>query len=194
MPTSEAGEVRASVLAMMPAHPKPGQRIEVPTSLCVRIFKFHLDPSRGLSENHNFEHVTAAAGKLHLRVDAVSDTEVRHRLDGFAKLHNPRKGLLTYQSPGVKEHSKNPRIPLDYDPRVLGYLSYNPAKKVLTRLDIVAMGDVRGRLNGENIAGERLGEADPLGFAFELVSGDNPVDRLPPRGYLTKADLARYLR
>jgi len=35
---------------------------------------------------------------------------------------------------------------------------------------------------------------NPLGFAFELVPGDNPVDRLPPRGYLTKPDLVRYLR
>src|SRR6185295_2448527 len=33
-------------LAMMPADPKPGHRIEVPRSLRERIFKFHLDPSR----------------------------------------------------------------------------------------------------------------------------------------------------
>jgi hypothetical protein len=172
---------QAEAQAMMPADPRPGQLIEVPPSLTVRIFKFHLDPSRGLSENHNFEHVTAAAGKLQLTVEAVSDTEVRLRLDGFANLHNPRKALLTYQSPGVKEHSRNPRIPLDYDPRLLGYLSYHPARKVLTRLDIVALGDVRGRPNGENILGERLAEANPLGIAFELVTDPRPADYLPPR-------------
>jgi hypothetical protein len=147
----------------------------------VRIFKFHLDPSRGLSENHNFQHATAAAGKLQLTVEAVSDTEARLRLDGFARLHNPRRELLTYQSPGVKEHSKSTRIPLDYNPRLLGYLCYHPAKKVLTRLDVVALGDVHGRPNGENIAGERLGEANPLGVAFELVTDPRPADRLPPR-------------
>ena len=64
---------QAEAQAMMPADPKPGQRVEVPTSLCERIFRFHLDPSRGLSENNNFAHVTAAAGKLHLTVEAVSD-------------------------------------------------------------------------------------------------------------------------
>src|SRR5207245_9851011 len=58
------------------------------------------------------------------------------RLDGFANLHNPRTGLLTYQSPGVTEHSLNPRIPLDYDPRLLGYLTYDPAKdRKSTRLN-----------------------------------------------------------
>ena len=86
------------------------------------------------SENHNFQHVTAAAGKLHLTVEAVSDAEVRLCLDGFANLHNPLTGLKTYLSPGVKEHSKNLRIPLDYDPKLLGYLSHHSAKKVLTRL------------------------------------------------------------
>jgi hypothetical protein len=171
---------QAEARAMMPAAPKLGQRVEVPVTLCVRIFRYHLDPSRGLSENNNFGHVTAAAGELQLTVEAVSDAEVRMRFDGFAKLHNPRAGLKTYVSPGVKEHSQNMRIPLDYEPRLLGYLAYHPAKKVLTRLDIVALGDVRGRPNGENILAERLGEANPLGIAFELVTEPRPADFLPP--------------
>jgi hypothetical protein len=172
---------RDEAQAMMPANPAPGQRVAVPASLCARIFRFHLDPSRGLSENTNFAHLTAAAGKLELTVEKVTESEVRLRLDGFAHLHNPRSGLLTYQSPGVKEHSQNARIPLDYDPRLLGYLAYHPAKKAFTRLDIVALGDVRGRPNGENIVGERVGEANPLGIAFELVAAPRPADFLPPR-------------
>src|SRR5205823_7326477 len=88
---------------------------------------------------------------------------------------------LTYQSPGIKEHSRNLRIPLDYDPRLLGYLAYDPAKKAVTRVDVVALGDVRGRPNGENLVGERLGEANPLGIAFELVTDPKPADYLPPR-------------
>ena len=180
-PANDFMITQAEALAMIPAEPKPGLRIEVPRSLCERIFKFHLDPSRGLSENNNFAHVTAAAGKLHLTVEEMSKNEVRLRLDGYANLHNPRTGLKTYLSPGIKEHSKNLRIPLDYDPRLLGYLVYHPAKKALTRFDIVALGDVRGRPNGENIVAERLGEANPLGIAFELVIDPRPADYLPPR-------------
>jgi hypothetical protein len=171
----------AEAQAMMPMNPQVGQRVDVPASLCARIFRFHLDPSRGLSENNNFAHLTAAAGKLALTVEALSANEVRLRLDGLAHLHNPRTGLKTYMSPGVKEHTKNPRIPLDYDPRLLGYLAYDPAKRALTRLEVVALGDVRGRPNGENILAERHGEANPLGIAFEFVRNPRPADLLPPR-------------
>jgi hypothetical protein len=122
--------------AMMPVNPSVGQLLEVPTSLCARLFRFHLDPSRGLSENNNFAGTSTAAGKLWLTVEAASRTAVRLRLDGFVNLHNPRTGLLTYQSPNVKNLSQNRRIPLDYNPRLLGYLVYHPAKRVLTRLDI----------------------------------------------------------
>jgi hypothetical protein len=55
---------QAEAQAMMPAHPTVGQRVEVPRSLCQRIFRFHLDPSRGLSENNNFAGASADAGKL----------------------------------------------------------------------------------------------------------------------------------
>ena len=45
----------------------------------------------------------------------------------------------------------------------------------------MALGDVRGRPNGENLAGERLGEANPLGIGFELITNPRPADYLPPR-------------
>ena len=61
------------------------------------------------------------------------------------------------------------------------YLAYDPAKRVLKRFDVVALGDVRGRPNGENIVAERNGEANPLGVAFELVLDPKPADYLPPR-------------
>jgi hypothetical protein len=173
---------RAEAQAMMPAHATVGQRVEAPRSLCERIFRFHLDPSRGLSENNNFAGTSADAGKLHLTVEAVGTTAVRLRLEGFANLHSSRAGLLTYQSPGVRNLSQNRRIPLDYNPRLLGYLVYRPTKRVFTRLDIVALGDVRGRPNGENILAERIGEANPLGIAFELVTDPTPANLLPPRG------------
>ncbi len=171
----------AEARAMMVKGAKAGRRVEVPASLCERLFRYHLDPSRGLSENNNFAHVTAAAGRLRLTVEAVSAKEVRLRLEGYANLHNPRSGLRTYQSQSVKAHSLNRRIPLDYDPRLIGSLAYDPARGAFTRFDIVALGDVRGRPNGENIVAERVGEANPLGIAFELVTDPRPADLLPPR-------------
>jgi hypothetical protein len=165
---------------MMPANPRKGQVVKVPTSLCERIFRYHLDPSRGMAEGDSFAHVNAGVGELKLTVEVVSDGEVRLRLDGYAKLHNPRTGLLTYKSPGT-ERSKS-QIPLDYEPRLLGYLAYDPAKKVFTRFDMVALGEVRGRPVGANLLGERLGAANPLGIAFELVAEPTPADYLNPQG------------
>jgi hypothetical protein len=55
---------KAEWQAMMPANPRVGQSVAMPTSLCLRIFRFHLDPGRGFSEGQNFTGASAAAGKL----------------------------------------------------------------------------------------------------------------------------------
>jgi hypothetical protein len=172
---------RAECLTMMPANPLKGQEIDVPATLSTRIFRFHLDPGRGLTESDAFAHATASAGKLRLTVEAATKAEVRLRLDGFAVLHNPRKYLLDYQSPGVKQHSQS-QIALDYAPRLLGYIAYDPARKVVTRFEVIALGEVRGRPVDSNLFGERLGDPNLLGIAFALVPDPKPADLVPPKG------------
>jgi hypothetical protein len=179
---------------LMPANPQKGQRVEVPATLCERIFRFHLDPGRGLSESNSFDNVTAAAGQLHLTVEDVSPNTVRLRLDGVAQLNNPRNYLLSYQPVSVKKYTQS-QIPLEYRPRLLGYLAYDPAKQVVTRFDMVALGEVRGRPVDSNLLGERVGEANLLGIAFELVTQPKPADYVSPRGLRNNGgnyDLRRY--
>jgi hypothetical protein len=181
--------------AMMPDSPQPGQRVAVPPTLCQRIYRFHLDPGRGLTESDSFSSVDAGVGELHLTVEEVSDRSVRLRLDGYAKLHNPRRHLLTYQPESLKKHSQS-QIPLAYEPRLLGFLAYNPAARVFTRFDMVALGDVRGRPVDGNFMGERRGAANLLGIAFELVTQPQPADYLSPKGLRNNGgryDLPRYL-
>jgi hypothetical protein len=181
--------------AMMPERPTKGQQVAVPVSLCERLFRFHLDPARGLSESDSFYFVTAKVGQLRLTVEAVSGSEVRLRLDGHARLYDPRRHLLNYQSASVKKHSRS-QAALEYEPRLLGYLAYDPGKKVFTRFDVVALGDVRGRPVDSNLMGERLGEANLLGIAFELVTRPRPADLLSPKGLRNNGgryDLRRYL-
>lgn len=172
---------REECLAMMPADPRNGQEVVVPATLALRVFRFHLDPGRGLTESDAFPHATASAGKLTLTVESVSQKEVRLRLDGFADLHNPRKYLLDYQSPGVREHSRS-QIPLDYAPRLLGYIGYDPSKKAVTRFELVALGEIRGRPVDSNLFGERLNDPNLLGIAFSLVTDPKPADLVPPKG------------
>jgi hypothetical protein len=172
---------REECLALMPANPVKGQEADVPATLTLRIFRFHLDPGRGLTESDAFSHATAGAGQLTLTVESVTKTEVRLRLDGYAELHNPRKYLLDYQSPGVKEHSRS-QVALDYTPRLLGYIAYDPTKKTVTRFEVVALGEVRGRPVDSNLFGERLNDPNLLGIAFALVTDPKPANLVPPKG------------
>lgn len=192
---------KAEWQALMPANPRVGQSVPVPVSLCERIFRFHLDPMRGFGEGDNFTHATAKSGQLQLTVEEVSGSSVRLRLDGTANLENPRDFLKGYQSPGIKEHSQfavgSPfGHGISYQPRLLGYLAYDPARKVFTRFDMVALGDMQGRPSGENVVAERVGAANPLGIAFELVTDPKPADYLSPKGLRTSGSsysLQRYL-
>jgi len=181
-------------LALLPANPKEGQQVAVPRTLTERIFRYNLDPARGLSESDSFSNASADAGQLRLTVEEVRPTQVRLRLDGFARLYNARGHLLTYQPPAVKEHTKS-QIPIYYRPRLLGYLVFDSAKKIVTRFDMVALGDVRGRPVDSNLFGERLGEVNTLGIAFELVANPMPADYVSPKGLRGNGgqyDLRRY--
>ena len=180
--------------ALMSGNPRTGQKVKVPASLCLRFFRFQLDPGRGLSEADSFPNAPASAGRLELTVEAVTLSKVRLRLDGFAKLHNPRPHLIGSKSRTMQISQS--QIPLDYEPRLLGYLAYDRAKKAFTRFDIVALGDVHGRPVDENLMGERIGKANPLGIAFELVADPKPADFLSPKGLRDGGDqynLKRYL-
>jgi hypothetical protein len=180
--------------AMMPADPRVGLEVSVPGSLCERVFRYHLDPGRGFTESDAFAHVDAGAGRLLLTVEAVTENEVRLRLEGHAKLHNPRRHLLQYQSPGTKFSQS--QIPLDYEPRLLGYVAYDPAKKRVTRFDVVALGETRGRPVDSNLFGERVNDPNLQGVAFELAVHPSPADFVSPKGLRGGGgtyDLRRYL-
>ena len=164
--------------AMMPANPRKGQPVKLPASLGERILHFHLEPARGLAESSNFARVPGTPGQLTLTVEDVSADEVKLRLQGSAKLEVNRGS-------GVQQGG-----PVSYQPGLLGHLAYDPAKKVFTRFDVVALGDVVGRPVGENTMGDRPG-ANPLGIAFELVTQPTAADRLNPRG--ARDEPERYL-
>lgn len=78
-----------------------------------------------------------------------------------------------------------------YEAQLHGHLDYDPVKMAFTRFDTIALGDMYGEAS-ENAWLYRPGR-NPVGFAFELVSGAVPAERLPPRGNMTPRDLERYL-
>jgi hypothetical protein len=158
--------------ALMPANPAKGQQVQVPSTFAERIYRFHLDPSRGYMFGNQFDHSSAKSGQISLTVEEAGPSEVRLRLDGNANLELDRGA----------GHDAASRM-LSYRPSLLGYLAYDPAKRVFTRFDMVALGNGRGQSNGENLMGARPGDW-LMGVAFELVNPLTPRDYVQPQGLM----------
>jgi hypothetical protein len=158
--------------ALMPVKPRKGQAVPVPTTLVERIFRFHLEPSRGFAAVNQFVYCTADNGEMRLTVEEVTQARVRLRLEGFARLELDRGAAYE----GVRRK-------IAYRPRFLGYLDYDPATRAFRRFDLVALGNACGQANGENLMGARAG-AFPLGVAFELVNPLTPRDCVQPTGLM----------
>jgi hypothetical protein len=146
--------------ALLPAQPKVGDRAAVPESLKLRILRYHLDPERGLGEAQWFTRAKATDGKLESVVEFVSADEVRLRLEGSAHLRR----------------EAGDRPPTVYQPELLGYLTFDRRKKIVTTFKMIALGEV---LNTPR--GVRPG-SHPLGIAFELISDPVGAERVVPRG------------
>lgn len=151
--------------ALVPAAPRKGEQVPVPTSFALRLFRYHLDPCRGFSEGAAFQSSKADAGHLTLTVQEVTAGQIRLKLEGNANLQQSgREG------------------PAFYQPAILGYLEYDRGKNTFTRFDLLALGTASNLPTDANgVVTPRKGPY-PLGIAFELVANPTAADRLHPRG------------
>lgn len=157
--------------ALMPAEPRAGDKVALPAAVVDRLVRRHLSPLTVYGETEPLSRSDVRGAQLTLTVESVSATRVRLRLEGQARLgKEPHAEALTGRTACTTTWG--------YEPRVLGLLEYDPAKRVFTRFDVVALGDHFGRL-GICDSGARPG-LQPLGISFELVSGERPADRVPP--------------
>jgi hypothetical protein len=148
--------------SLVPASPRRGDRLPLPAAIAERILCFHLtDNTRG--EPPMWQRDQIRAQQLALTVEEVTPAAVRLRLEGSARLASDADAAKADRG---------------FDVRLLGYLSYDRAKKVLDRFDVVAVGEHWGR--GPHTRGARPGR-QPLGIAFELASGRSAADRVPPQ-------------
>jgi hypothetical protein len=148
--------------SLIPAEPKKGDSFAMPAALAQRLCRFHLlDNTRGEPSYWRADEVRKSEMKW--TVKEVSDGVVTLELVGSA--------LLTTEADAKKAKR-------GYDAALRGTLRYDRAKKSITRLEIVAVGDHWGR--STFTPGDREGRK-PLGVAFELVAGDKPAERIPPQ-------------
>jgi hypothetical protein len=168
---------RAEWKSLLPADPKVGHKFPVSDAITRRIFIYHLDPTFALGESNGWPRHAKdiRSGDLTATVEEATSKNIRLRLEGFALLGQPFDANLP--PPSTKPGKRG----VGYEPALLGYVDYDPAKKVITRFDLVAYGDTYGIPEGDGRYYYRPGR-QPLGIAFELTKGDSPADRVVPRG------------
>jgi hypothetical protein len=153
---------KAEWQALVPASPRVGQTVTTPPAVTRRLARFHLlDNTRGEPATWRPDDVRKA--DLTWTVKAVTPEEVTLEATGSA--------LLT-EDPDPKKAKRG------FDVALRGLLRYDCAKKAITRLDLVAVGDHWGHTTFT--AGERPGRT-PLGVAFELTPGKEAAERVPPQ-------------
>ncbi|HEX7902054.1 MAG TPA: hypothetical protein VF950_30115 [Planctomycetota bacterium] len=167
--------------SLMPVDPRKDDRFPMPAALADRFLRFHLNPLRiyGRYASDALDRKEVRGGELAFTVESVAPGSVRLRLDGFAKFGRTPPADVVQGTVACLDQ-------WGYDARVLGYLEYSPASRVLTRFDVVTLGDYFGRLGLGGGAASRVG-LQPIGFAFELIKGDRPADRLAPGRVRTSA-------
>lgn len=158
--------------SIVPADVKAGQVIELPASITERLCRFHLlDNTRGEPPMWKKEEIRRSDIKL--TVDKVTPDEVTMTLRGSA--------LMTTNADETKADR-------GFDVHLLGPVVFNRKKQLFTRFEVVALGDAWGE--GGLDRGARPGR-NPLGIVFEMVSGKEPGDRVPPQA---ARDIGTYLR
>lgn len=157
--------------SLIPAEPRQGDKFPMPAKIKDRFIRWHLNPLSVYGETNALGPKQVRAGEMTLTVETATAAVVRLRLEGSAKVGTePPADVAAGKCACIDQWG--------YEPRVLGFIEYDRAKKAITRFDAVAMGDQFGRLGIADSA-TRIG-LQPLGISFELVSGDRPADRIAP--------------
>jgi hypothetical protein len=149
--------------ALVPANPAAGATIEMPAALKRRLIRYHFVEAL-VGEPGVWLHEQIRSEKFTLTLDAVTDSTLRYRLEGSLL-------LATEPDPATTRCGLQGKL--------AGIATYDRAKRVFTRFDVVLVAECWGALNTHNPT-SREGR-NPVGFAFELGTGAE-VDAVPPQG------------
>ena len=163
--------------SLVPADLRKGQRLPVNPAIVERMARFHLTPQRATtSEGGIVAKKSVKAARLALVVEEVTPQQLRMRLEGFVHWGSD------YDE--AKATSPNGPLAQGFETPLHGRLEYDRMKKAITRLDLVAPGDVwgAGETPTARACPRNVRARNPFGFAFELATGSSPTDRIPPGG------------
>jgi hypothetical protein len=168
--------------SLIPADPKKGDSHAVPAKLAKRIWLYGLVPQTLWVVEENWKPDSVRESEMKLTVDDVSEQLVKMRLTGSVLLSGP--GVL-HEWPNRK-FIKN--VENRYDARLEGVVTYDRAKKKITRFDALTLGDYSGRWFAGNKGWKEATREEPvpLAFAFELdqTAYELPAERRRPRSFV----------
>lgn len=166
---------------------EPGQVIEASRDVVQRLCRFHLIPQRIYAEGGEWPRKQIRGARLAATVLTIRDDRIEFGLTGFARLGSEYDAAIAT--------TPNGKLKRGYECEFEGRATYDRKRRRFVRFDLLAVGDSWGRMgdaNGKSVSVERPLRA-PLVFAFALVDGSRPVDRLVPMGRASKLVGHRYL-
>jgi hypothetical protein len=147
---------------LVPKEAKKGDSFATPDRIALRLARFHLiDNTRG--EPPNWERKEVRSHKLIATVETIDKGGMTLRLEGAVL-------LATDADPAKAERG--------FDVALRGVIHIDAASQRIDRFDLVAIGEHWG--SGPFTRGARPGRS-PLGIAFELSTGKEATDLVPPQ-------------
>ena len=156
--------------SLVPAQAKVGARVLVAPAIRERFFStIGIDYMEG-----SVNSLKPRATEMTLTVTEVTPKGITLRLDGYGRMG--REFDLKQRN---QPHSRGCEL------RVLGSLHFDRRKKAFDRFDVVGLGEAWGN-KMKYIRREVIARSYPwrYGIACELVTGDSPIDRIPPYNLL----------
>jgi len=160
----------AEARSLVPATPQVGVRVPVAVAIRERFFStIGIDYMEG-----SVNSLKLRATEMTLTVTTVTDNGIAMKLEGYGWMGRELDLKLR-----IQPRSRGCEL------RVLGRLHFDRRKKAFDRFDVVGLGEAWG--NKMNyIRREVIPRGYPwqYGIACELVTGDSPMDRIPPYNLL----------
>lgn len=155
---------------------KPGDTYPLLDAVADRMTRAHLILGMAYGECGVCDKREVRSRSLTLTVTDVSPDQVQLRLNGAAALGADFETAEKEDRKGNREG----RSVQGFEPKVLGYLTWDRHANSFTHFDVIALGDAYGTPSGDHYFNYRPGKY-PVGISMELVRGNAPADRIPPR-------------
>jgi hypothetical protein len=165
--------------SLLPPEPRKGVAYPMPERIAHRIFSGYIVCIATGAGPAYWDRDAMNPRRLTITVEEAGPSGFDLRLDGHLRVAQKMSIFREHDREGRRVYFD---CEFGIDARLLGRAAYDVRKKAFTRFDLVGVGEAWGE-DSITTPGFRPG---PHGWTFELVSGDRPLDRVPPSDHRLK--------